>query len=232
LKKIIVWLLSKIRTKTQLLSKRHYSRIAPKAWQHSPDYESYLQTQLRRTLSKKNAPLPNRARILIDTVSEFVDLGQSDVLCIGSRNTAEIDYFRHKGAKHVIGIDLYSEDEAILVMDMHDMTFPGGSFDVIYSSHSLEHAFDVRKVVSEIVRVARSNAVVAIEVPVAYETRGADLVDFRDLKTLHYHFEPYIAETLWSERQPPHTPTNDSGHSVVRTLFRLGNEQFKSEVLK
>jgi SAM-dependent methyltransferase len=196
-------------------------RLAPKAWRRSADYKSYLQTQLRRTLLKKSAPLPDRARILIDKIDTFTDLSNSDVLCIGSRNTAEIDYFYQKGAKHVTGIDLYSENEAILVMDMHDMVFPDKSFDVIYSCHSLEHAFDVQKVINEIVRVARSNAIVTIEVPVAYATQGADLVDFGNLNTLHCYFQPHIAQILWSDRQPPYSLTNNGGNSIIRTIFRI-----------
>jgi len=222
-KETILWLLSQIRTvKTRLLARYHFLRLAPKAWQRSSGYENYLQTQLKRTLSKKDAALPNRARILIDKVSDFTDLAECDVLCIGCRNTTELDYFRSKGANHVTGIDIYSDDETILVMDMHDMTFPDNSFDVIYSSHSLEHAFDVAKAIGEILRVTRPGAVVAIEVPVAYETRGADLVDFRNLETLYRYFEPYVAEIFWSGRHPPHTPANDSGHSVVRTIFKIG----------
>jgi len=213
------------RIRSQLLTQHHYSRLAPKAWQSSSlEYEKYLHTQLRRTLSKKDASLPKRAQVLIDKVAEFIDLTQCDVLCVGSRNTAEIDYFRSKDIKSVVGIDLYSEDEAILVMDMHDMIFPDESFDIIYSSHSLEHSFDVQQSVREIVRVARPGAILAIEVPVEYETRGADLVDFGNLDTLHRSFEPHIAQVLWSEKCPPHSPANNSGHSVIRTVFRIVKE--------
>ena len=50
-------------------------------------------------------------------------------------------------------------------MDMHEMTFSDDSFDVVYASHSLEHSYDVERVVREIVRVARDGAVVGVEVP-------------------------------------------------------------------
>ena len=204
-----------------ILAQRHYTRLKPKAWQSSPEYEQYLDVQLRRTLSKRDASLPKRAEVLIDKVAELIDLAKCDVLCVGSRNASEIDYFRSKGAKSVVGIDLYSEHEAILVMDMHHMIFSDDHFGIIYSSHSLEHAYDVHKAVSEIIRVARPGALMAIEVPVQYETRGADLVDFGGLRNLHAVFEPHIARVLWSNEQPPHTPWNDSGNAVVRTIFSV-----------
>jgi len=207
-----------------ILAQRHYTCLKPKAWQSSPEYEQYLDTQLRRTLSKKNAPLPKHAPILIDKMVEFIDPTQSDVLCIGSRNTAEIDYFRSKGAKNVVGIDLYSEDQAILVMDMHQMTFPDDHFDIIYSCHSLEHAYDIQKVVNEIVRVGRPGGLVVIEVPVRYETKGADLVDFGNCAGLHAAFEPYVATVLWCDEQPPYSSNNDSGTAIVRTIFSVCEE--------
>ena len=79
----------------------------------------------------------------------------------------------------------------------------------------------MQKVVEEVIRVARPGALMAIEVPVQYETRGSDLVDFGNLRKLHAIFEPHIAQVLWSDEQPPHTPWNDSGNAVARTVFSI-----------
>jgi SAM-dependent methyltransferase len=177
--------------------------------------------QLRRTLSKRGALLPQRARTLIDRMADLVDLARCDVLCIGPRNANELAYIQSKGARSIVGIDLYSDDQSILVMDMHDMTFPDDSFDVIYASHSLEHAYDVQRVVEEMIRVARTDAVVVIEVPVEYDTRGADLVDFKDLETLHQAFGSHVAQVLWSYRDPSESAMNDSGTTIIRTIFRV-----------
>jgi SAM-dependent methyltransferase len=207
-----------------ILSHRHYARLERKAWQDSLGYRQYLDTQLRRTLSKKNAPLPKHAGLLIDRTAELTDLTKCYVLCIGCRNAAEIDCFCSRGAKKVVGIDLYSDNEAVLVMDMHHMTFPDDHFDIIYSSHSLEHAYDVPEVVSEIARVGRPGGLVVIEVPVRYETRGADLVDFGNCANLHAVFEPYIETVLWRDEQEPFSPLNSDGTAVARTIFTLRKE--------
>lgn len=205
----------------QLALRRHRANLKKQLGKESPRYEQYLDLQLRRTLSKKKAPLKQRTQILVDKVAELTNLRSSDVLCVGCRNTAEIDYFRASGAKSVIGIDLYSENPAILLMDMHQMTFPDHHFDMIYSSHSLEHAYDVQKVVNEFIRVGRPRALVVIEVPVCYQTRGADLVDFKDGKTLHRLFEPYLKEVLWCEEQDKLSDANLTGTKIVRTIFSL-----------
>lgn len=210
------------RLRKKLSDFKHYVRLWRLDAMRGKHYRKYLRTQLTRTLSKKDVEPGLRAKLLID---RLIDLGSPPpdplVLCIGCRNTMEMEYFRGKGLSNVIGIDLFSESPDIFVMDMHQMTFPNDHFDIVLASHSLEHAYDVHKVVKEIIRVACPGALVAIEVPVQYETRGADLVDFGNSRNLHAVFEPYIARVLWSDEQPPHTPWNDSGNAVVRTVFTV-----------
>jgi len=201
---------------------RHRARLWWLGLGHDARHQAYLRVQLERTLSKRNRDPGLRARLLIDRLIELGAPAQdAAVLCIGPRNASELEYFKSKALSNVVGIDLFSQSPDILVMDMHCMTFPDDHFDIIYASHSLEHAYDVHKVVSEIIRVARPGALVAIETPVQYETRGADLVDFGNLQNLHAVFEPHIAQVLWSDEQPPHTLWNENGTAVVRTVFSI-----------
>ena len=191
----------------------------------SPEHRRYLNQQLARTLPKRNAQLKKRTRILVDQTASFVNLTKSDVLCIGCRNTAEIDYFRKKGTQSVTGIDLYSQDPSIKIMDMHRMTFPDNSFDIIYSSHSLEHAKEISKVAAEILRVARPGATIAIEVPVNYVPQGADLIDFKSLDNLHQIFAPHIDQVYWSESLEMSDPDCEAGTPIIRTIFRIDKER-------
>lgn len=63
--------------------------------------------------------------------------------------------FRTLGFKNVIGAELCRKKVKfakksrfkVSVADMHDLPFHPSSFDIIYSSHSLEHALDPDKVV-------------------------------------------------------------------------------------
>jgi SAM-dependent methyltransferase len=185
-----------------------------------PEYRDYLATQLQRTLSKRETDPGIGAVTLIDNVA-----GQSPkggrVLCVGCRNTLELDRFHARGFDDVVGIDVFSERADILVMDMHEMTFPDSSFDVVYCSHALEHSYDVERVSAEIVRVARDGAVVALEVPVRAQASTADRVVFSGLDHLRAVFGGHVAEEWLAEEQPPRSATNDQGTDIARLVFRL-----------
>src|SRR5215212_576980 len=121
------------------------------------EYRGYLATQLRRTLSKRETDPGAGAVVLINRVAEERSSSGS-VLCVGCRNGLELDRFRARGFAEVVGIDLFSQRDDILVMDMHELSFPDDSFDVVYASHALEHSYDVDRVVREIARVGRDSA--------------------------------------------------------------------------
>ena len=143
------------------------------------------------------------------------------VLCVGCRNALELDRFRERGFDNVVGIDVFSQRDDILVMDMHELTFADDSFDVVYASHALEHSYDVGRVARELTRVAREGAVVGVEVPVRTQQSAADRVVFSGLDELRDVFDGHIGEELLAEEQPPHTPTNEQGTEIARLVFRL-----------
>jgi SAM-dependent methyltransferase len=185
-----------------------------------PEYQDYLAIQLRRTLSKRDTDPGIGAVTLINRVADERRDGGS-VLCVGCRNALELDRFRARGFGDVIGIDIFSQREDIKVMDMHEMTFPDDSFDVVYASHALEHAYDVQRVIGEVVRVARDRAVVGVEVPVRVQASTADRIVFSGLDELRAGFEPHMGDELLAEEQPPHSPTNEQGTEIARLVFRL-----------
>lgn len=203
----------------------HAMRLLRMALGQDSEYRSYLYVQLKRTLSKNHYIRDLNSSVMIGRV---FDVGKPDLkssaLCIGCRNTAEIEYFRKRGLTNVVGIDLFSESPDILIMDMHCMTFPDNHFDIVYASHSIEHAFDLRQVIAEIIRVARPAALVAIEVPVRFETGGADLIDFEDVQELQAAFEPHIGRVLWSDEQEARSALNPQGTAIARIIFCVDKE--------
>jgi SAM-dependent methyltransferase len=199
---------------------RHWLRLRALRKERPPQYQDYLAIQLSRTLSKRDTDPGIGAMTLINRVAEERHDGGS-VLCVGCRNTLELERFRARGFDDVIGIDIFSQREDIKVMDMHEMTFPDNSFDVVYASHALEHAYDVERVVAEVVRVAREGAIVGVEVPVRVQASTADRIVFSGLGELRAPFKPNIADEMLAEEQPPHSPTNDQGTEIARLVFRL-----------
>lgn len=183
----------------------------------------YIDAQLRRTLVKRDQPLQPRTRFLVARLAEHVPLHGAAVLCVGCRNVRELDHLRDMGAARAVGLDLFSEHPAIVVGDMHCMGFATDAFDVVYASHSLEHAHHPDQVISEYARVLRPGGAVLVEVPVRYPTSDADLVDFGDVEGLAVAFAPFGATILWQDEQEPRTETNVEGSPVARLIARLGD---------
>jgi SAM-dependent methyltransferase len=199
---------------------KHWLTLGRLGRRQPPEYRDYLATQLKRTLSKREISSGAGAVTLINRLADAQPSGGA-VLCVGCRNALELDWFRSRGFEDVVGIDVFSQRADILVMDMHEMSFEDGSFDVVYASHSLEHSYDVGQVVREIARVGRDGAVVGIEVPVRAKASDADRVVFSGLEELRDVFRPHIAAELLGEEEPPRTATNEQGTEIARLVFRL-----------
>jgi len=182
-----------------VLQRSHSKTLKKSIGEHPEPYQDYLYTQLKRSVVKRNSPIQDRTKIFIDKISKVVPVADKSILCVGCRNIQEIEYFRSKGAYRVIGIDLFSENPDIYIMDMHELKFQDNLFDIVYSSHSLEHAYNPGLVTKEITRVLKPNGIIAIEVPVNFEPRGADLVDFINLTGLMKYFPREISKLLWYE---------------------------------
>lgn len=86
------------------------------------------------------------------------------MLCIGPRNEGELLLFSKFGFKwdNITGADLFSYSPKIVVADAHDLKFPDNSFDVVVSSWMLVYCADVPKVISEMIRVAKNGAYIAV----------------------------------------------------------------------
>jgi SAM-dependent methyltransferase len=207
----------------RVLETPHWLSLRRLGKSQPPDYRDYLATQLKRTLSKRETDPGAGAVKLINAVADQQPSGGA-VLCVGCRNSLELDRFRARGFGEVVGIDVFSQSPDILVMDMHEMSFPNNSFDVVYASHALEHAYDPERVVGQIERVARDGAVVGVEVPVRAQASAADRIVFAGLEELRSLFEPLIGEEVLAEEQPPHTATNEQGTEIARLVFRLRKE--------
>lgn len=183
-------------------------------------YQQYLREQLEETLTKKRLFGTRRFEVipLIDMLASKHDFAGQDVLCVGARNTDEIRYFRKRGVASVVGIDLYSVPPDILVMDMHDLKFDDASFDVVYSRHSFEHAYDKRKAASEFMRVLRPGGVVVIEVPGKYQG-GGDYNYFNEIEDVTGAFGERIEQFLWREysRKEENTDKMD----IIRVMFTI-----------
>jgi len=108
----------------------------------------------------------------------------------------------------------------VLIMDMHNLQFNQGTFDIIFSSHSFEHALYPQKVAAEFIRIGKNRGIVGIEVPVNFETKGADIWDFRSVDGILSYFEPKI-DTVLYEKFIPDEKNIRHGTDCVQVIFSL-----------
>jgi len=85
------------------------------------------------------------------------------VLCLGARSGAEVEAFLDLGHP-AIGIDLNPGGDGNLVVegDFHDLEAESGSIDVVFTN-SWDHAYDLRKAISEAWRVLKSPGFLIVE---------------------------------------------------------------------
>ena len=97
----------------------------------------------------------------------------SRILDAGCGDGAGLTYMGELGFYNTTGVDFSPEklarasDQGNLVLkaDLHQLPFVAPMFDVVYSSHALEHCHSPEVVVAEFVRVAKEDADFIIVVP-------------------------------------------------------------------
>ena len=76
-----------------------------------------------------------------------------NIACLGCRDSLEINFakrfFTYNQTPFVRGVDLYSETPEVIVGDMLDLPFENETFDIVISSHSLEHVSDYDLAIKE-----------------------------------------------------------------------------------
>jgi SAM-dependent methyltransferase len=151
-------------------------------------YADYLDLQYERSkmkLSQGSAVEPKRKEYLVGLLAAHVDLkAVGKALVVGCRNAYELDLLESHGVRKTVGVDLFSTDPRIIVMDMHTLRFGDGEFDLVYCSHALEHALESGKVLDGMARVIKPGGIVAIEVPANINTTGVEINDFRNSDNL------------------------------------------------
>ncbi len=102
------------------------------------------------------------------------------ILCVGARDVSEVLAFRNAGYD-AIGIDLYTDNADIVrVLDMHQLsdTFKENEFDVIFSCHSLEHAYDPEAVLRSFRNIATSGCFLILPTSSMPDSKDPVVFDF------------------------------------------------------
>jgi len=131
------------------------------------------------------------------------------ILDVSCGDGVGLQYFKSKNFANVVGVDFQEEKVKrassygypVYQMDFHNMEFfQDNSFDVIYSSHSLEHALNPYLVLNEFYRIAKLQASLIVVLP--YPDNGPD----------DAHCSKYILGTT----------ENDGGIKVIKYIESFG----------
>ena len=133
-----------------------------------PDYETYLRHQRMKLDASRSSFLIRHDARFYQALSERlaalpVDLKRRSVLCIAARQGTEVRAFIDRGA-FAVGIDLNPgrDNRYVVVGDFHALQYGDGTVDVVYTN-SLDHAFDLERVLGEIRRVLVPGGVLIVE---------------------------------------------------------------------
>ncbi|MFG0262385.1 MAG: class I SAM-dependent methyltransferase [Novipirellula sp. JB048] len=132
---------------------------------HYESYEQYLEHQKYKlrtlNLSDYDHSFHETLRARLEN-SEAVHPGDR-VVCLAARLGSEVKAFIDNGC-FAVGIDLNPgpENKYVVTGDFHNLQFADNSVDVIYSN-ALDHAFDIKKIVTESRRVLCPGGLFIIE---------------------------------------------------------------------
>lgn len=118
------------------------------------DVQDYNASRTAEKVVSRTRRAESLFRILESTP---VDITRERLLLIGPRNVHELlmAWVHGWSWSNISGIDLYSTNPKIQVMNMEAMTFPDSSIDAILSANTLAYAADTRAALAEMARVLK-----------------------------------------------------------------------------
>jgi SAM-dependent methyltransferase len=143
-----------------------------------PDYETYVAHQRLKLDALRPRSLAAHDQRFAAALAERLAAGPlsfqgRSVLCLAARSGAEVRVFAELGAD-AIGIDLNPgpDNPWVVTGDFHALEIADGSVAVIYMN-SLDHAFDLGRVLGEIRRVLEPEGVFIAEIGPGTEEGGS-----------------------------------------------------------
>lgn len=134
-----------------------------------PDYETYLEHQRTKLDAFRDSSIERHDRRFHAALSERLaqlpfTLRRKSVLCLAARQGSEVRAFIDQGA-FAVGIDLNPgrDNRYVMVGDFHALQFADGTVDVVYTN-SLDHAFDLGRILGEVRRVLAPGGALIAEV--------------------------------------------------------------------
>lgn len=139
-----------------------------------PDYATYVEHQKTKFSAFRSKSIIRHDQRFHAALTERLaelreELRGRSVLCLAARQGSEVRSFIDQGA-FAVGIDLNPgpANRYVVVGDFHELQYADNSVDVVYTN-SLDHAFDLDRILSEVRRVLRPHGMLIVEANVGGE---------------------------------------------------------------
>lgn len=134
-----------------------------------PSYEAYLSHQRTKLDALRHKSIAGHDQRFYDSLRKRLqklplELERRAVLCLAARQGTEVRAFIDEGA-FAVGIDLNPGrgNRYVVVGDFHDLQFATGSVELVFTN-SLDHAFDLNRILNEVHRVLVNEGFLLVEV--------------------------------------------------------------------
>jgi SAM-dependent methyltransferase len=189
-----------------LARERRMKKFQSESWQHDGEfsqrryasYDDYVKHQVSK-LSRERvyANLTERYDERVADFRRHFELltelpPHANVLCLAARLGHEVDAFISLG-HFAIGIDLNpgQQNRYVVTGDFHHLVYADGSLDCVFTN-SLDHAFDLPKIVAEVGRVLKPGGLFVAELFGGHE-EGFVAGDF---EAMHWKTAKSIADKI------------------------------------
>lgn len=139
------------------------------------DYETYRAHQALKLDAHREESIKRHDRRFYSALRERLTEDPAGfagrrVLCLAARQGTEVRAFIDEGA-FAVGIDLNPgrDNRYVMVGDFHDLQFADGTVDVVFTN-SLDHAFDLARILTGVKRVLTPDGVLICEVGLGSDT--------------------------------------------------------------
>lgn len=141
----------------QLRDLRRQKKIAETYAVDDPHYRHTQDYNASVTLGKEITRTRRVEELFQMLVLPPRDIERERLLLIGPRDIHEflLAWLYGFSWRRIDGIDLYSSNPKIQVMNMEDMTFPDGTYDSVLMANTLAYAKDTERCIAECVRILR-----------------------------------------------------------------------------
>ena len=159
----------------ELKSIKNYSMIVK-------NYDEYIYFQTKKHAGHESENIRWKEGQIRYIDKTFSKLKRSlKIIDIACGDGVGLFQFKRLNFLNVVGVELNKEKSEIAKkigyevfnLDMHDLSvFPNNEFDVVYSSHTLEHAFDPSKVLKAFYRILKKDGRLYVVLPYPDTTLG------------------------------------------------------------